>query len=56
MDMKGKNREMGRTATPSKKEAGEPSEKVEPKSSKNDRKASRHANAKNNKNSRLPRS
>jgi len=53
---KEKTERWGRTATPSKKEAGEPSEKVEPKSSKNDRKASRHANAKNNKNSRLPRS
>ena len=50
---KEKTERWGRTATPSKKEAGEPSEKVEPKSSKNDRKASRHANAKN---SRLPRS
>ena len=55
---KEKTERWGRTATPSKKEAGEPneSEKVEPKSSKNDRKASRHANAKNNKNSRLSRS
>lgn len=53
---KEKTERWGRTATPQKNESDVSQVDVESKPSKNDRKEIRKANAKNNKNSRQPRS